>query len=203
MLCRATLPASADRHWPWRQLSSPQRRKCVASDECELPDRGYVRGAGGNRNCRRGSCRRCHHPRPERQPETGRRRTAGNKNKGLAGTEPLSRNLISKTSVQTTTSGKRQFALILPSTSTSPISRQSPPRYDGTQNGQPGVIPLDHSKRIRTHTGCRPAHETRLAEKLALRMRVTSLSSFAIRPLRRCFPDCDARNKNDPSPRWR
>jgi hypothetical protein len=62
-----------------------------------------------------------------------RRRTDGNKNKGLVGMKPLAPNLISKTSVQTTAYSKRQFALILPSTSTSPISRQSTPRYDSTE----------------------------------------------------------------------
>lgn len=40
------------------------------------------------------------------------------------------RRINSKTSVQTTASGKRQFALILPSTSTSPISRKSTQQHD-------------------------------------------------------------------------
>ncbi|MFH1342071.1 MAG: hypothetical protein ABIL01_12840 [Pseudomonadota bacterium] len=62
--------------------------------------------------------------------------------------KPLSQNLISKTSVQTTASGKRQFALILPSTSTSPISRQTTQNYDRTQNGQPSVSPINASQQM-------------------------------------------------------
>ena len=84
--------------------------------------------------------------------------------------------------MQTTASGKRQFALILPSTSTSPISRQSTLNYDRTQNGQPGISQINRSRQIQDQHGLKPADDTSLAAKLALRMRVTALSSFALDP---------------------
>jgi hypothetical protein len=66
-----------------------------------------------------------------------RRRTDGNKNKGLVGMKPLAPNLISKTSVQTTAYSKRQFALILPSTSTSLITRQTTLQRDCNPDKHP------------------------------------------------------------------
>jgi len=104
---------------------------------------------GGNRNCRRDSCRRCRRPRPRIQPETKRHRIAGNKNKGLAGTKPLAPNPISKTSVQTTTSSKRQFALILPSPSTSSISRQSALQRDCNPDRHPSNSAVNRATPMR------------------------------------------------------
>lgn len=67
--------------------------------------------------------------------------------------KPLSQNLVSKTSVQTTTSGKRQFALILPSPSTSPMPRQSTLIHDCTQNEHLSVSPVSQSQRTQYQNG--------------------------------------------------
>lgn len=195
MLCRATLPASADRRWPWRRLSSPPRRKCVADDECDLADRGCVRGVDENRNCRRGSYRRCHHPRLGRQHKTGWRRTAGNKNKGLAGTKPLAENLISKTSVQTTAWGKRQFALILPSTSTSLITRQSTLQHDHNPDRHPSNSAVDRATPMRYQSIIASVHSATVARRCTATDQIQVLASFmqrreiALATPWRCYPD--------------
>jgi hypothetical protein len=77
------------------------------------------------------------------------RRTGGNKNKGLAGAKPLAPNHISKTSVQTKASSKRPFALILPSTSTSLITRQSTLQRDCNPDGHPSNSAVNRATPMR------------------------------------------------------
>jgi hypothetical protein len=74
------------------------------------------------------------------------RRMSGNKNKGLAGSAPPPSSSHSKTSVQTIAYSKRQFALILPSTSTSLMTRQSTLEHHLNNGRRSNKNPINDSR---------------------------------------------------------
>jgi len=84
----------------------------------------------------------------ERKPRQSAVALAATKTRDWWGRRRRPQNINPKTSVQTTASGKRQFALILPSTPTSPMTHQFTLEHHFNKGGRSIKNPINGSRRI-------------------------------------------------------